>query len=117
MKSVVYSKLNNRIKSILLSSEGWLVGGSVNQIVNDGLISDYDIIVPDRGLYHNTIVSLMHLTDSNYTINNYGGFKFKLGQYLILDIWCEELSHFLANANEITYLYNHKKCILLKNVQ
>lgn len=110
-KGKVYNGLNDKIKSILLSSNGWLVGSSIEQIGNDEEVSDYDIIVPSRDLFRILIVSLQ--STYNHIINNYGGFKFLIDGVEV-DIWCEELSHFLGTANKLTYAYNHKRVILLK---
>lgn len=112
-KNKLYGELDNKIKSILLSTNGWLVGGSIEQVCNDEVVSDYDIIVPNRDLYRKMIVSLCSLF--HHTINNYGGFKFVVDG-IDVDIWCEELSHFIDTANKITYVYNHKSCILFKTM-
>ena len=118
MKSKLYKNLDVRVKNILLISEGWLVGNSINNILNDEEVKDYDIIAPNRELYH----KILFLSGSNYqfSINSYGGVKLQIDNYgndtLSIDIWCEDLSHFIENAKEINYLYNYKRNVLLKNI-
>lgn len=111
MKSIIYKNLPEVIKTVLLSSEGWLVGKSIEQLLTKE-VKDYDIIVPNRELYYKTINLLKSFY--NYDFNNYGGVKFKDSD-LQIDIWCEELDHFLLSANYVNYIFNFKKQILLKN--
>lgn len=109
-KGVVYNKLDMRIKAILLSTNGWLVGGAISAIEKKEEPSDYDIIVPNRDLYRKMVVQLTSFYP--FKINTYGGLKVQIDD-ITLDIWCEELSHFIDTANDLSHLYNHKKCILL----
>lgn len=109
----VYSELDGRIKAILLLTDGWLVGGSMESIILDKDVKDYDIIVPDRAKFHN-IINHLSKRSGRIIFNNYGGIKLKLEE-LNLDIWCEELSHFIMSARKLTYIYNHKRGVLLKN--
>lgn len=114
MKLKLYKNLDVRVKNILLMSEGWLVGNSINNIINNEEIKDYDIIIPNRDLYHKTLF----LINTNYqiSINSYGGVKLEING-LSFDIWCEELSHFIETSKRITYLYNYKRNILLKSIE
>lgn len=113
-KSKVYTDLDKQIKGILLITEGWLVGNAVNHIINNEEVNDYDIIVPSRELFQKYVL----LASSSYplTINNYGGVKILIDNDIKIDIWCEELSHFIGSSNRLTYLYNHKRNILLENL-
>lgn len=111
----LYRKLPEAIKSVLLTSEGWLVGGSIESLINDKAANDYDIIVPDRELFQTVTKQLTSLTGTGVSINSFGGLKITLENGLKIDIWCEELDHFLKNAKKFTYLFNFKKNILLKN--
>ena len=74
---------------------------------------DFDIIIPDRSRYNAIVRSLT--TDYKYKINNYGGIKVDTGTFT-LDIWSEELDHFLLTANRFTYAYNFYRRILLKSM-
>lgn len=102
--------LHPTVTSILLRTNGWLVGNAINDIIHDKKVSDYDIIVPNRELFQHLIKDI---STKEFSINNYGGVKIDVDG-LLIDIWCEELSDFLGNANKISYLYNHKKNITLK---
>lgn len=128
VKMNIIKKLRNTIpmpvKSILLNSNGWLVGSSIKHTLEDLPIKDYDILVTDRDLFQNTI----RLLANSYTfrLNSRGGMNFtidsigydKFGQELppiFVDIWCADLSSFLTNSTIVTYLFNLNKLILLKN--
>lgn len=110
---IVYSKLDSRVKSILLITDGWLVGSSMSDLIDGKEPNDFDIIVPSRELYQKILTDLT--TNYTFKVNNYGGIKVDLGDFE-LDIWTEELSHFLLNSNNVSYLYNHRRRQLLKNV-
>ena len=110
----LYRKLPEIIQSALLVSEGWLVGSSIGQILEEKKVNDFDIIVPNPNLYIITCKWLQTLsTDSR--VNSFGGMKFELPGNIDIDIWPEELDHFLKNANKLEYFYSMKKNILLKN--
>lgn len=111
-----YRKLPEEIKSILLLSEGWLVGGSIKSIIDYKVVNDYDIIVPDRQLYHTTCKIYCNFVDK-FEINNFGGLKLTFKNGIEIDMWCEELDYFLKKTNKIEYLFNYKKNILLQNAK
>lgn len=111
-KGKVYKELDRQIKSILLSTNGWLVGSSIEQICNGEEVRDYDIIVPSRDLFRKIVVNLV--ANHQCIFNSYGGVKCEIDAGVELDIWCEELSHFIHTANKMTYAYNHERCKLLK---
>ena len=112
MKDKVYKNIEGKIKSVLLITDGWLVGKAAKNIIDDEEVNDYDIIVPSRENFQN----ITHILSKLYTlkINSYGGFKI-ISDTFTLDIWCEELSHFIRNANEVSFVYNYKGNVLLRN--
>lgn len=107
----VYKSLPDNIKSILLVSEGWLVGGSINDLISGNKPNDYDIIVPDRGLFQNILKLIA--SRGPIEINSYGGIKFEENGVEI-DIWPEELDHFIKNTKGSDFIYNYKVNILYK---
>ena len=112
-RNTVYGNLDDRIKSILNHTRGWLVGNSISDILTGKEPNDFDIIVPDTSRYNAIVRSLT--TDYSFTINNYGGIKIDTGDFT-LDIWTEELDHFLLTANRFTYAFNFYRRILLKSL-
>jgi len=117
IKNKFYRDLPAEIISLLLISEGWIVGSCLEKLLKDEKPNDFDIIVPNRELFQvttRTIAALINNRGFNsYTINSYGGIKTTIGE-LSIDIWCEELSHFLMNANHAKYIYNFKKQVLIE---
>lgn len=109
-----YHKLPNIVKSTLLVSEGWLIGSSIINTLEGKPVKDYDIIVPNRELFQLTLSQLRNQGAIN--INSFGGVKFE-NDVAQIDIWPEELDHFLKHVNEVTYIFNYKKNILFKNEQ
>lgn len=113
-----YRSLPSFVKSLLVTSEGWIVGKSITQIFNNETVNDFDIIVPDRECFQKVVLQLAGYDDCTIQVNSYGGIKatfaYDDSDDSIIDIWCEELSHFLMNANNIDYIFNYKKQLLLK---
>lgn len=110
MKSTVYNKLPTEIKGILLSSKGWLVGRSIENLINGQEPKDFDIIIDA-----NNYINIFYIIKEYYTgFNTYGGYRLDVKGYIV-DIWVEDLEHFLLVANNFTYAYNLRKNILLKN--
>lgn len=107
----IYRKLPPRIQAALLISEGWLIGSSIEQLLEDKVVKDYDIIVPSRELFQIVCKSLF-VEATEAKINSMGGMKMTFPD-LELDIWCEELDHFVKIANSLQYLYNMKRNVLL----
>lgn len=110
----VYGLLPAQIKTVLLLSEGWLVGSSVEKLLNGQDVKDYDVLVPSRELFQLTTAHLDNLNFIDFSLNTFGGLKVDLGT-LSLDIWPEELGHFLQNCSAFNYVYSLKKQILFKN--
>lgn len=101
------------IRAILLQSEGWLVGGAVKNTLEGKEVNDYDIIVPSRELYQITC-STLHPHFEHVQFNSFGGLFLKIDG-LQIDLWPEELDHFIKTANKFEYAYNMKRNILIKN--
>jgi hypothetical protein len=110
----IYRKLPYYVQSALLISEGWLVGKSIYNILENREVKDYDIIVPSRELFQ-VVCKMLFSIAEQANINSFGGYKVKLPDGTDIDIWCEELDHFLKNSKYIEYIYNMKKNIILKN--
>jgi hypothetical protein len=112
MKRVIYNGLPQNIKTILLISEGWIVGKACENLIDMMPPKDYDIIVPSRELFQ---IVCKHLSAyGKPEINSFGGLKFDMMGYDV-DIWCEELDHYLRNASYLGYAYNFKKSIMIGN--
>lgn len=110
-KNKLYTSLPNDVKDILISSKGWLVGNSIQNLLDDAVPKDYDIIV----LADEYITASPFITKYFDSFNTYGGFKLKVGNYTV-DLWMESLEHFILSANKFTYAYNIRKNILISNV-
>lgn len=117
MKKVqLYNQLPQVIKSLLIASEGWLVGSSiVTTILGKESPKDYDIIVSSRELFQ-IGCKILALLEFSVSVNTFGGIKFKKDN-ISIDIWCEELSHYLRNRNTSKGpVYNLKSQILIEEV-
>ena len=112
----LYRCLPVHIKTLLIISNGWLVGGAIPNLLTSGIskLNDFDIIVPDGGDFQNGLLYL-HPHIKNLTVNTYGGLKITLDDDTLIDIWVEELSHFISVAKNCEYVFNLKSQTLLKN--
>lgn len=110
--TMLHRKFPDIVKSALLCSEGWVVGGAIDAMLMDETVRDYDIVVPSRELYQVTVLNLKACGDAKCELNSYGGLKFTFKDVTI-DIWCEELGHFLMSTNRLSSIYNYKRQILL----
>ncbi len=108
----VYENLDPKIKSVLNLTNGWLVGNAVFDILTDRKPDDYDIVVNSPEFH--TIIKSLTVT-YKFTINNYGGFKFYIDDF-VLDVWTEDLSHFLLAALNFNYAYNFKSRLLIGKI-
>lgn len=110
----IYRQLPVDIRSILILSDGWLVGSTIDNLLSDkeaaDYVPDYDIIVP-FSKWEDTVVALKH---NPFTLNTYGGFKFNI-KGLEVDIWPQDTDQFIKVASNLTYLFNLKHQILIKN--
>lgn len=110
----LYRQLPEQIRSILILSDGWLVGSTINYMLcpnkAENYLPDYDIIVPYEK-WEDTIVALKH---NPFTLNTYGGFKFNISE-MEVDIWPQDTDKFLKVASKLTYMFNLKNQILIKN--
>lgn len=109
----LYKALPHPIKTVLINSEGWLVGTSIATIYEGGQPKDYDIIVEDPQLFAKTVAFLNNVTFDN-SINTFGGIKFKISEDISVDIWCEKLGHFLQNCSYFTFAYSLTKSKLIR---
>lgn len=111
----IYTKLPSTVRTALILSEGWLVGGSIKQIVSgEEDIKDYDIVVPNPEKYQDTLLAFKNVAVC--TLNSFGGMKltvFEGAKTVTLDIWCEGLGHFLINGNT-EFIYSIKANKLYK---
>lgn len=114
LKKNIYNNLPETIKTALILSEGWLVGGAIDCILVGKKPKDYDIVVPSRKLFQITTAWLK--IGKALEINTFGGIKFKDTQVEI-DIWCEELSHFIIVATKFKYAYNMKRDKLIEELK
>ena len=115
----VYAHLPTIVKTILLMSEGYLVGGALRDI-HSGEVEpkDYDIIVPfDRWEF--LVNSLKH-TNKTFTLNTFGGFKYVLpltvrglDTHICVDVWPAEIGTFLQSHGRSEFLYSLKHNLLL----
>lgn len=112
-KKTIYNQLPEVIKSTLLISEGWLVGSSILDLLMGNKPKDYDILVPSRKLFQ--LATAFLKLDKQIDINTFGGLKFTDTEVEI-DIWPENLEHFICNASKFEYAYNLKKSKLITNV-
>lgn len=112
-KSEIYNNLPRDIKTVLIMSEGWLVGGAV--LEKDP--RDYDIIVESPELFQRTT---QFLTGARYivSINSFGGLKFYNRIYEI-DIWVCSLSNYITNRNKNKQhpIFNLKHNIIIYNYE
>lgn len=107
-----YKLLPVEVKTVLVISEGWLVGSSIKSLLECKPVNDYDIVIPSRELFQNALLYLKTLGDVKIT--TFGGNKLTLGE-MIIDVWCEELDHFLQSSLDQTYIFNLRKQLLLKS--
>jgi hypothetical protein len=109
-KKTIYQNLPSPVKTLLIQSQGWLVGSAPYKLMSGEQPKDYDIVVPNRELFQTT---LMTLPDVDLKLNTFGGMK--IVSDITIDIWCEELDHFLSYASPFAYAYNLKRQILISN--
>jgi hypothetical protein len=114
IKKKIYKELPIYIKSILLNNSGYLVGSAISRMIKGEIIKDYDIIIPDREMYMAAVRSLTSISRAEHQINTFGGMKFYVGEAVVIDIWCEELDHFITNATKQDYIYNMKRSLLIQ---
>jgi hypothetical protein len=110
----LYRKLPEFIKSILITSEGWLVGSSIKALLDDKEVNDYDIIIPSRELFQIVNKQISSYDDGKLETTSFGGCRVVFDDGVRIDYWPEELDHFLRTANSIDYIYNMKRNLLLK---
>lgn len=102
-KTTIYNNLPQLIKAVLLNSYGWLVGSSPSLLMNGNNPKDYDIIVENREHYQD-VIKFLSVSGMKTNINSFGGLKFT-NEEIEIDIWCEELGHYLLNGRQVGYIY------------
>lgn len=106
-----YRQLPQEVIDILSVSNGWLIGSSIQSILNDIIPNDYDIIIPQpnyRLLYR-------FLRQYNPEFNNHGGVKVNIND-ISIDIWIESLDTYLDRLKtNFTYAYNFNSNLLIKS--
>lgn len=113
-KKEIYRKLPSIIKSTLIISDGWLIGSSIKSILENKPVTDYDIIVPSKSWEQSTV----SLRSYPFIMNSFGGLKFTLpdgDNFIILDIWPDDIDNILKVGNTITYAFNLKHQRLYKS--
>ena len=84
------------VRAFTFNHEAWLVGGAAKWIV--GLqpdLRDWDIIVPVRNW-----TDAQHLIPYQTMSNTFGGFKIEVEGQPDIDVWAEDLDHFLATCTK-----------------
>jgi hypothetical protein len=81
----VYSKIPKKVRSLLIVTNGWLVGSAVDSIFENKEVNNYDIIVPDG----ESLMLAMQLYGNNpIVLNSWGGFRLVVDGVHV-DIWVE----------------------------
>lgn len=112
-KKIIYERLPQFIKAILVQSYGWLVGSTPEAFLNGAaIIKDYDILVEDKNLYQD-VVKMLSASGFQHEFNSFGGNKFTNDKFEI-DIWCEDLGHFLQNSTQAGYIYHLRRSRILQ---
>lgn len=94
---IIYNALPTIIKKILILSNGWLVGSTINNIIENKSNKDYDILITDVDKFHEILLFLDQNNDIE--LNTFGGIKYKIGE-LYIDIWTSTLDKFFKNKYE-----------------
>lgn len=111
MNNIVYNKIPQIVKDILFKSEGWLVGSSIEKLLKDEDVRDFDIVITDSDLYAKTI----SIYKENFMMfTTFGGIKLDING-VIIDIWHQSLSDFLIKSPEPGIIYNLYHCKNLIN--
>lgn len=111
-----YRTIPTSIKAILLSTNGYLVGSAAKNLAEGVQHSlDFDIIVEDRQKFQDVVKGLEVVSAGNFSVNSFGGLKFKLSDGIELDIWPESLGHYIATSNQQpTYAYTMRGNKMIK---
>lgn len=109
-KEKLYQYLPVSIKDLLLASDGWLVGGSIQNLLDDTQVKDYDIIIPEDKL---TLI-FSTIRGNFQEFNTFGGYKLNLPTGESVDIWVSSLDSFIKVSTKFSYAYNLRNSILIK---
>ncbi len=115
MRKKLYRLLPTLIRTILLNSDGWLTGSSMQKLLDGEKPRDYDLFVSDFDLYQNTCLFMKSMATS-FDLNSRGGMKFII-EGIEIDIWPQNLEQFMKNASHYDYLYNFRSQILITTVE
>lgn len=104
MSKKKHRQLPKTVKYICFAYEGIIVGGSANAIINDlgGDIADYDIIIP-VSVWPSILLWVPH-NGLDFKLNSFGGFKIN-DNGTEIDLWPEDLHHYIASNNAGQFLY------------
>lgn len=108
-RNLVYITIPSGIRSLLIISDGWLVGGAIKDIINKEVPKDYDIIIPSE----NWAAAISFIGQGDIVFNRFGGLKFNLGLSEV-DMWPDNLESYIRNAGKACYAFNMKKNILIE---
>ena len=109
MNKEIYNLLPQEVKNILFLSNGWLVGSSLENILNNNIVKDYDIIITDFKLFSKCI-SIYSKYFKNFT--TFGGIKVEIND-IIIDFWHSDLESFIRETTYIGIIYNMQNNIAL----
>lgn len=108
---IVYNALPREVRSVLVITEGWLVGGAITSINLGHEPKDYDIIVPNPENFRKLLTTV---DVDKLTINSFGGVKFEVNG-IFIDMWVESLDNFLLVTNGSKYVYNITRNLLYES--
>jgi hypothetical protein len=108
-KTDIQKLLPDIVKTILVMTNGWLVGSAIKNIMEKELVKDYDIIVKSKA-FSRCLSIFRHYKPE---INHYGGITFVVDNIKI-QIWLSSLEKYLITAKECYYVYNAKNKILIE---
>lgn len=96
MKSIyddMREKIPYLVTHLLMDHNGALVGGSVRDLIENGVPKDYDVIVPPSKWREVSRALLAH----NATLNPLGGIKVARKGKLSIDVWPTSLQDYIRN--------------------
>lgn len=115
MNKIIYNALPPIVKTILLSSDtAFLIGSTLDKILNNEVIKDYDIIIEDREDFLK-VVRTLSLTNSITGFNSFGGVKVITEDDILIDVWCGSLAELLVKTVTPSF-YSLKNQKLYQNI-
>ena len=102
MNKDIYKLIPQEVKDILYQSEGWLVGSSVNKLITNESVRDFDILITNAKFYSKIICG----NKNNFNrFTTFGGINLKINDFSI-DIWHQSLEDFIINSADTGVMYN-----------